>query len=299
MDAATAVTLAAGEAVDIVDFGFQPTASIGDTVYTDINGDGTRDPGDVGLAGVTVELLDGSGTVLATTTTNGFGQYSFGSLAAGNYTVQIDTSTLPASTTTNTSDPDGTLDSTTDLTLLPGASIDTADFGYQPLGSIGDTIYRDDNGNGTQDTGEPGLAGIDVELLDDAGTTLTTDTTDGNGTYTFGGLAAADYSVRVDTTTLPASTTTNTADPDGTLDSSTDVTLLPGADITTADFGYATARLHRRHHLPRRQRQRHPRHREPGLSGITVELLDRTRHHHRHGDQQLERRLHVRRPRRR
>jgi hypothetical protein len=46
-----------------------------------------------GMAGVTVQLLDGSGNVLATTTTDNFGQYSFdpqnGLTATGNYTVSV------------------------------------------------------------------------------------------------------------------------------------------------------------------------------------------------------------------
>ena len=41
------------------------------------------------------------------------------------------------------------------------------DFGYQngvPAGNIGDFIYNDINGNGIQNVGELGIAGIDVEL---------------------------------------------------------------------------------------------------------------------------------------
>ena len=34
------------------------------------------------------------------------------------------------------------------------------DFGYAGTGSIGDTIYLDRNGNGTQDPGEPGVGGV-------------------------------------------------------------------------------------------------------------------------------------------
>ena len=38
-------------------------------------------------------------------------------------------------------------------------------FGVDNNGRIGDTIFADVNGNGTQDPGEPGLANVTVELL--------------------------------------------------------------------------------------------------------------------------------------
>src|SRR5262249_10276276 len=44
--------------------------SIGDFVWNDINHNGLQDAGEPGVQGVGVTLLDGSGNVLATTTTN-------------------------------------------------------------------------------------------------------------------------------------------------------------------------------------------------------------------------------------
>jgi hypothetical protein len=38
--------------------------------------------------------------------------------------------------------------------------------------SLGDTVFRDWNGNGVQDDGEEGLPGVTVELWDSTGTTL-------------------------------------------------------------------------------------------------------------------------------
>ncbi len=42
-----------------------------------------------GIAGVTVELLDGTSTVIATTTTDASGDFLFTSLAPGNYTIRL------------------------------------------------------------------------------------------------------------------------------------------------------------------------------------------------------------------
>ena len=53
------------------------------TVWNDSNDDGQIDCGDTTRGGVTVELLNNGGSVVATTTTNGSGNYSFGSLAGG------------------------------------------------------------------------------------------------------------------------------------------------------------------------------------------------------------------------
>ncbi len=72
------------------------------------------------------------------------------------------TTTLPAGDWTQTGDPDGptgVLDNRTTqpILLAPGDVYVNADFGYQPVtgnvprgSTIGDTIYLDANGNGTQ-----------------------------------------------------------------------------------------------------------------------------------------------------
>jgi hypothetical protein len=72
-------------------------SSITGTVFDDDNGNGVRDRGEPGLAGFTVNLLDDSGTVVATTTTDSHGHYSFsdqtGIPGTGNFTVAL---VLPA-----------------------------------------------------------------------------------------------------------------------------------------------------------------------------------------------------------
>lgn len=67
---------------------------IGDWVWIDTNDNGLQDPGEPGLNGVMVELLDTLGNVLASTTTadNGTGDpgyYLFSGLLAGNYIVRF------------------------------------------------------------------------------------------------------------------------------------------------------------------------------------------------------------------
>src|SRR5262249_26034395 len=146
-----------------IDFGFKGTGKIGDFVWDDTNNNGVQDAGEPGIAGVTVTLTGPGGT--RTTTTDANGKYLFTDLTAGAYTVTVPTpagyapatSTAPGSTTAN--DSNGRPAS---VTLATNSSTDlTIDFGFvKPLGKIGDFVWLDLNGNGIQDAGEPGIAGI-------------------------------------------------------------------------------------------------------------------------------------------
>jgi|GEM_PF-1784231 len=98
------------------------------------------------------------------------------------------------------------------------------------LGSIGDTVFEDVNGNGTQD-GEPGIAGVQVKPLL-GGTQVGLATTDGNGNYTFSNLGAGNYTVNVVDATVPAGMVLTTGnDP-------MSVNLPAGVNFVDADFGY-------------------------------------------------------------
>ena len=72
-----AVTVAGGQTRTDVDFGYQGNGSIGDRVWNDANANGVQDPGEAGINGVTVQLLDDAGNLIATTVTAGDGNYTF------------------------------------------------------------------------------------------------------------------------------------------------------------------------------------------------------------------------------
>ena len=57
---------------------------IGNRVWLDIDGDGVQDPGEATIAGVTVELLDDSGAVIATAVTDANGNYYFSNASGSN-----------------------------------------------------------------------------------------------------------------------------------------------------------------------------------------------------------------------
>ena len=100
--------LAAGQAYVQADLGYRAspgTATIGDTVWVDANADQLRNPGEVGLAGITVQLYqdtnaDGlpDGATLATTVTGPGGAYLFSGIPANgvlDYVVTMNTGQAP------------------------------------------------------------------------------------------------------------------------------------------------------------------------------------------------------------
>lgn len=183
-------------------------ARIGDRVWYDTNRDGLQTQGEPGLAGVTIKLWDGShANLLATTVSDGDGFYEFAGLSAASYVVEFTapagyTRTLYKSGSNVGIDSDAAVDTglTTAVTLTAGQNLATLDAGLTlsagNAASIGDKVWYDTNGNGIQETGEPGMPGVTVNLYDASGTILMAQTkTDDKGAYSFSGLAAANYIV--------------------------------------------------------------------------------------------------------
>ena len=86
----------------------------------------------------------------------------------------------------------------------------TVDFGLVPLGSIGSTVFHDENNNGQLDPGEETVADkgktVELTLLDTAGNVIATTTTDANGSYVFDNLLPGDYIVEfIPPASLPVS----------------------------------------------------------------------------------------------
>ncbi|MFK7958259.1 MAG: SdrD B-like domain-containing protein [Lysobacterales bacterium] len=102
--------------------------------------------------------------------------------------------------------------------------------------NIGDFVWNDLNGDGVQDTGEPGLEGVTVFIDANASGTPdggeAQDVTDSDGEYGLFNLDAGTYQVNVDATTLPSGfvLTGGTAP--------IDVSVFAGEDARGVDFGY-------------------------------------------------------------
>jgi len=119
---------------------------------------------------------------------------------------------------------------------------------YEPV-SVGDTIWLDSDGDGTQNGGENGIAGVILYLTNAAGDTLGTATTDANGNYLFDGLLpdANGYTVIVGTENFDPGGVlegfSSTNDPDsgpGAGDNQGTSSSLPngGDEDLSLDFGF-------------------------------------------------------------
>ena len=101
--------------------------------------------------------------------------------------------------------------------------------------SIGDFVWDDVNGDGIQDAGESGLAGVTVYLDQNSNATFDTGepfaVTDSNGAYGISGLTAGAYTVSFDITTTPPGYVSTTGD-------SISVNLAENEDYNEADFGF-------------------------------------------------------------
>ena len=127
-----------------VDFGLVPAVSVGSNVFVDTDNSGTREDTEPGVGGITVELLNRAGEVVATDTTDGMGDYFFGDLFPGDYQIRV--ATLPDS--------------------LPFSSLNPATSGDQMTDS--DDDGNQDGGRGTEITTDfftltPGAFGALVE----------------------------------------------------------------------------------------------------------------------------------------
>ena len=205
------------------------TGSIGDTVYCDENGNGEQDGNEPGIPGVTVELVcDNGQRTDAVTDSNG--KYLFTGIAEGvACVVTVDPATVPED-----KEPSACA-GRFDVTLAAGENYLDADFCYKTkVGSIGDTVYCDENKNGVQDNNEPGISGVTVELVCENGERAEA-VTDSNGKYLFTGIAGGVACVvTVDPATVPED-----KEP-GTCAERFDVTLAAGENYLDADFCYST-----------------------------------------------------------
>ncbi len=240
------VNLPANQSRTDVDFGLRrPTTgvpgSIGDTVYNDIDGDGQQDANEPGISNVTLTLTQpGNDGILGndddttqTTTTNANGIYNFNNLPAGNYRVTLTPPTEFTEITTGNAQ--------IDVNLPVNQSRTDVDFGLRrPVtgnSSVGDTVYNDINGNRQQDSNEPGIPNVTLNLTlpgndgilgNDDDTTRTT-TTNGTGNYIFNNLPAGNF--RVSLITPDDFSEITTGNPQ------VDVTLQANQSRTDVDFG--------------------------------------------------------------
>ncbi len=213
-----------------------PPSVVGDTVFCDANNNGSQEESEEGIAGVTVELrcagedqtIGTEDDLVATQVTDASGKYLFENVPPGLCEVIADASTAPGNKVPGDNCPDSF-----GISLAAGESFLDADFCFKfRPGEVGDTVYCDLNDSGTQEDGEPGVPGVEVELvcaLADGGQFTDSTTTDASGLYLFSEVPPAECEVSIDPNAVPDKEL-------GRCPASFRVTVEPGGRVLDADF---------------------------------------------------------------
>lgn len=235
-------------------FGYSLKGSIGGTVFNDINNNGTLNSGEPGISGVPVKLYTdangngqinaGTDTVVATLTADSYGNYLFSGLSNGNYIVSIESPPSGYTFTGTDSDPVTTGQQKAASIVSNGNSL-SVNFSYHAAAnrSVSGTIWDDANWNGAIDSGEPGIAGVTIALLQGSNV-ITTASTAADGTYSFSGLPSGTYTVQVtDNSAVLSNYFTTYEKTEGTTSpfNGQETVNLSSGNQTGITFGYSSA----------------------------------------------------------
>jgi uncharacterized repeat protein (TIGR01451 family) len=219
-------------------------SSISGMVFLDQNNNGSKDLADTPIASVAIELLNAGGAVVATTTTDATGAYSFTNLAAGTYSVREPNqpaNTANGITTAGAVGNGGTPGSVTSpavtpsrissIVLPPGTASAGNNFAEIPSGrQVSGRVFADADNDGLFNNTDTGLAGVTINLTgtDTNGNAVSRTTTTGaDGRYGFAGLPEGTYAVTEPT--QPARTTNGITTAGTTGGTATAVAIVPSA----------------------------------------------------------------------
>lgn len=198
-DTIKSIVLPSGMDGNDYDFGEILPASIAGNVYEDADGDCIRDPGEINLAGVVIEILDAQGQIIATQLTDEQGNYRFEGLTPGVYTLRekqpegyIQGGQMAGNAGGNAT----ITDIISAIALGAGVNATDYDFCEQRVASLEGKVFADLNEDCIFDSDEAPIPGVRIELLDAQGNVVETTLTDVGGNYRFINLKPGIYSVR-------------------------------------------------------------------------------------------------------
>ncbi|TWT37695.1 Serine-aspartate repeat-containing protein D precursor [Posidoniimonas corsicana] len=200
-DLFSGVHLGSGEEATRYDFCEHVGANLSGYVYHDRSDDGSYDrPGEEPIAGVTLKLYKDGVDTGRTAITDANGYYQFTNLDAGSYTVVqvhpagwLDGKDTPGS---HGGVADASGDAIRQITITFGDDSVENNFGELLPGSIRGKVVVSTDPECDPDDGEPPIAGVTIELLNESGQVIATTLTDANGEYAFTNLPPGVYSVR-------------------------------------------------------------------------------------------------------
>lgn len=191
-------TIHAGEQLVRYDFCEVPPASISGFVHVDDDGDCEFDSDERPIEGVTIQLRDSSGQMIAVTTTNANGQYRFDDLAPGDYQIfEVQPNGLfQGGQRVGTGDGEVLGVDLLGVSLAAGQDVENYNFCELPPASIGGMVWQESDPNGQFDPGDTPIPGVLIELISDSGDLIDSQRTDNAGEYNFATLPPGVYSVR-------------------------------------------------------------------------------------------------------
>ncbi|MCA9206564.1 MAG: hypothetical protein KDA59_26100, partial [Planctomycetales bacterium] len=220
------INLTSGAMIANVDFGNFELVDISGQKFNDLDGDGVKDAGELGISGWTIFIDTNNNGVLdggeVSAVTNAAGNYTIANVGPGSYLVR---EVQQAGWTQSTANPAA-------IVTASGVDVANVNFGNYQLGSISGRKFNDLNGNGTDNGGaDPGIVNWTIFLDTNNNGVLdggeVSQLTAANGSYTFANLAPGSYTVRE---VQQAGWMQTTANP-------TPINVTSGAAIANVDFG--------------------------------------------------------------
>ncbi|MBL9113959.1 MAG: DNRLRE domain-containing protein [Verrucomicrobiaceae bacterium] len=172
----TPVIAVANATISAGEDGYFVPASISGHVYLDVNGNGTQDVGEPSISGLDVLVTDSNGQT-QTVTTDSSGDWT-AEVPPGNTTADVSNADpqFPAGAVqTQGSDPSA-------VVAVGGQNTSAGIDGFYVPGTLTGHVYLDVNGDGNQDSGEPNLGQVDVQITDSNGNPQTV-STDASGNW--------------------------------------------------------------------------------------------------------------------
>ena len=229
------------------DFCEHQPSTLSGHVYGDENNDGVRDPAEVPIAAVQVQLIDESGKLVAETETDASGRYTFSGLTPSRYTIRE----IHPTGWIDGTDSAGTVEGQTrgvaqnpgdeilDVALRWGEVGSNYDFGELRPASLSGMVHSSPQEDCWNDEQSEPLAGVRIWLLQANGNIVAETVTDLDGRYEFTELEPGVYTVEQEQPNgvFQGSERAGSAGGDASVDNViSQIVIAPGEALTDYDF---------------------------------------------------------------